>query len=101
MSFLKKVQAEVKKSAELPYSKYATADFLKVVKDIKAHNMLNMYVEDALKKKVNSKLLEKEIKKAIKQHSKMNKQPGASALHAGVTMAMWRLLEALYKETKK
>lgn len=95
------VGAASAQSKDVPYKEYATHGFIKVVKDIKANNMLNMHVEEVLNKKVTSKLLEKEIKKAIKAHSKWGKQPGASALHAGVTMAMWRLLEALYKETKK
>ena len=82
-------------SQTLSYDEYATAEFKKEVKRIQDNGMMNMYVEEAIEKKVDSKKLEKEIEKAIKLHRKWGQH--GSALHLGVVSAMWGLLGLLRK----
>ena len=101
MSFLTKVEAKYKtgeKFSDIPFKEYAPKDsaFLKEAKRIEKNGTMNEYVKEAINKKVSYKDMVKEIKLAIKKHSEYDKQPGSSHLHAGVVMAMWHLLAALY-----
>ena len=82
-------------AADVPFERYATADFMRAVAAAKENGTLNMYVDEAINKKVSSTELEKEIKVAIKMHSKYNEQSGSSILHGAVVAAMWNLLAAL------
>jgi hypothetical protein len=74
--------------------------FLKAVKEIEENNTLNIYVAEAIEKRVDYKTLKKEIKLAIKIHRKYDAQPGSSPMHIAVVMAMTRLLDMLEHEEK-
>lgn len=87
------------KIPDVPFSKYAgsASDFIKEAERIADNGTMNMYVAKAIQNEVSSKEMEKEIKLAIKMHSKYDKQPGSSPLHSAVTAAMWTLLGMLRK----
>lgn len=105
-SFMTKVTArycvaaekEGAKFSDIPFAEFATpsSPFIQEAKRIRKNGTMNMYVDDAIKKKQSYRQLVKEIKLAIKKHRQYNEQPGSSALHAGVVMSMWHLLDALY-----
>ena len=89
------------KTPDVQFRDYSFPEFLKLVKEIEDNGTMNMYVGEAISKKVSSVELEKEITKAIKQHRKMGDQRGSSHLHSGVVMAMSKLLAELRKSVKR
>lgn len=85
----------------IPYSEYATDSFKKLVKEIDDLGFMNVFVRQEIDKKSSSKKLEKEIKLAIKQHTKYSHQEGSSIIHIGVVNSMYNLLAELRKGVLK
>ena len=72
--------------------------FMPRFKDIEKRGLMNMYVSKAVADGVPPNELEKEIKKAIRAHSRWGKQSGASITHLIVAQSMLKLLAELRHE---
>jgi hypothetical protein len=83
---------------DIPFQKFATpaSMFMHEVRRVNENGMLNVDIEDAIKRQESYTSLVKVIKKAIAKHRRYAAQFGASPLHHGIVLASWAILGALY-----
>lgn len=75
--------------------------FMKEVERVKENGFMNMYVGEAIDKRVPEKELVREIKRAYKKHVGYAKEFGSSVMHVGVAAAMLNLLSALERDKRQ